>query len=395
MRYSTLSFSSMLRAMILVMAVTFGSIGVSAKDFVVVIDAGHGGKDPGALGSITNEKSINLAVARQLEKEISSRYKDVNVVMTRSTDIFVTIKGRMDKAKAVNADLFISLHCNSAALSNPRRSSLSGTSVYVLGNNNVNDNIDLAMRENSAILMEDNYKSTYQGFDNSPEYYIFTEINQSKMMGKSNSVANEIQRQLVSHAKLADKHVNETSRLWLLLHSTMPAILIEMDYICNPERERFLNSASGQNKIASAICNGIENYRKTLGHKPKINKSAKTPDESEPDLQTTSPEQNDNTPENSDRSDKKSKAKPNDKKKTATGQTLYHIQFLVSPSRLADNSPKLKGLSPVHFYIDNGSYKYYYGEYPSMNAATADLPKIRKLFNDAFVIKTIDGKRTK
>lgn len=384
MRQTTLSFSTMIRALILFMAVSLGSIIMEAKDFVVVIDAGHGGKDPGALGRTTNEKDINLAVAKKLEKEISANFKDVKVVLTRSSDVFVTIKGRMDKAKAANADLFISLHCNSAALSNPNRTSLSGTSVYVLGNNNVNDNIDLAMRENSAILMEDNYKTTYKGFDNSPEYYIFTEINQSKMMGKSNSVANEIQRQLVSHAGLTDKHVNETSRLWLLLHSTMPAILIEMDYICNPEREKFLNSNSGQNKIAQAICNGIENYRQTLGHNLKNKKSSvdENPEENEPATK-------------SDNDNKKNEITVNAAGNSTSDKPLYHIQFLISQTKLGNNSPKLKGLSPIGFYTENGAYKYFYGEYKSMKSATADLSRIRELFKDAFVIKTIDGKRVK
>ena len=131
----------------------FCTFHASAKDFVVVIDAGHGGKDGGAPGSYSNEKDINLAVAKRLGEEIKSRYKDVKVVFTRSTDVFVTIKGRMDKAKAVNADLFISLHCNSAANSNPQRKSLSGTSVYVLGTHNADDNIDLAMRETARFCL--------------------------------------------------------------------------------------------------------------------------------------------------------------------------------------------------------------------------------------------------
>ena len=348
------------------------------KDFVVVIDAGHGGKDGGAPGSYSNEKDVNLAVALRLGQEIKSRYKDVKVVYTRSTDVFVTIKGRMDKAKAANADLFISLHCNSAANSNPHRKSLAGTSVYVLGNHNADDNIDLAMRENSAILLEDDYKTTYAGFDNSPEYYIFTEINQTKMMGKSNSVANEIQRQLVSHAGLADKHVNETSRLWLLLHSTMPAILIEMDYICNPTREKFLNSKDGQRKIAEAIANGINNYRKTLGHKTDKAGAASPDDSAAAAPETAAPASSEPAP----------KAAPK-------GGTVYKIQFLVSPKLLKDGSPQFKGLSPVSHYKEGGTYKYTYGEFPSQEAAAAQLKTVRKKFSDAFVIKTIDGRRVK
>lgn len=363
-------------AMLLATAMLFSPI-TSAKDFVVMIDAGHGGKDAGALGSKTKEKDINLAVALKLGKELKNRYKDIKVLYTRSTDVFVTIKGRMDKAKEAKADLFISLHCNSAAFENPRRSSLSGTSVYVLGNNNANDNIDLAMRENSAILLEDNYQTTYKGFDNSPEYYIFTEINQSKMMGKSNSIANEVQKQLVSFAGLKDNHVNETSRLWLLLHSTMPAILVEMDYICNPTREIFLNSDSGQKKLAEAISNGIESYCKSLGHKVNSSKiesktSCTDEDRLQPEKSNTARSEHDDEP---------------------SGQTLYKIQFLVSSSRIADGSSKLKGLSPVEFYKEGNSYKYTFGSFRSQKEAEKALRDVKKKFSDAFIIKMRDGKR--
>ncbi len=372
-----------LMLLMLSMAVAFSA---GAKNFVVVIDAGHGGKDSGALGKVTTEKAINLAIAKQLGKEITSHYKDITVVYTRSTDVFVTIKGRMDKAKAAGADLFISLHCNSAAFENPRRSSLSGTSVYVLGNNNANDNIDLAMRENSAILLEDNYKATYKGFDNTPEYYIFTEINQSKMMGKSNSIANEVQRQLVSHAGLKDNFVNESSRLWLLLHSTMPAILVEMDYICNPSREQFLMSKAGQKKIAQAISNGIANYRKNLGHKIAKNKdTAVTTDGDE------SKQESDRHPKEKDKSDKKD----NEPEQSDNTSIVYKIQFLVSQTEIKNGSARLNGLSPVEYYKDGGAFKYTYGSYPTMNAAASDLKKVKKKFKDAFIIKMKGGKRIK
>lgn len=375
--------SGITRPLMLFMLSIAVAFSAGAKNFVVVIDAGHGGKDSGAIGKVTTEKAINLAIAKQLGKEITAHYKDITVVYTRSTDVFVTIKGRMDKAKAAGADLFISLHCNSAAFENPRRNSLSGTSVYVLGNNNANDNIDLAMRENSAILLEDNYKATYKGFDNTPEYYIFTEINQSKMMGKSNAIANEVQRQLVGHAKLKDNHVNESSRLWLLLHSTMPAILIEMDYICNPSREQFLMSKAGQKKIAQAISNGIANYRKALGHKIAKNKNTAL--------------------ENDDESKTKADIHPkekSDKRKNEQGPSdntsiVYKIQFLVSQTEIKNGSAKLHGLSPVEYYKDGGSFKYTYGSYPTINAATSDLKKVKKKFKDAFIIKMKGDRRIK
>lgn len=359
-------------AAIIVVLITFATITplqAEAKDYVVVIDAGHGGKDAGAVGKSSYEKNINLSIALLLGKELQTRYKDVKVVYTRSTDVFIGLNARMNKAKESKADLFISLHCNSAAKENPRRNSLSGTSVYVLGVDNANDNIELAMQENSAILLEDDYTTTYKGFDNSPEYYIFTEITQSKMMGKSNAVANEIQRQLVNHAGLVDKKVNESSRFWLLMHSTMPAVLVEMDYICNPTREAFLNSKNGQKKIAEAIANGIENYRKSLGHKI---------------------EKQDGKTDAENKSDNSSEAVT-----TPIGKTVYKIQILTSATRLPEGSSSFKGLRPVDYYKDGGAYKYTYGEFSTMEAATAELKKIRKSFSDAFVIKMLNGKRVK
>ncbi len=383
----------------------FCGMQAEAKEFVVVIDPGHGGKDSGALGKQTTEKAINLDVAKLLGAEIKRRYDDIRVVYTRSTDVFVTIKGRMDKAKSEKADLFISLHCNSAAYENPRRTSLAGTSVYVLGNNNANDNIDMAMRENEAILLEDDYKTTYKGFDNSPEYYIFTEINQSKMMGKSNSVANAIQRQLVSHAGLKDNRVNETSRLWLLLHSTMPAVLVEMDFICNPNREKFLSSSAGQQKIAEAICNGINDYRRSLGHKVGATptKSASEPKADKTDKEDPAPSKSE-TPSKSVSKEDKNKSASSAKTdpsitQTASdsneGQTVYSIQFLVESSQLKSDSPKLRGITPADFYRDGSSYKYHTGQFPTMEAAATRLKEVRRQFPDAFIIKMRDGKRIK
>ena len=354
------AFMLLLSAFILLTAVDTEA---AAKDFVVVIDAGHGGKDGGAPGRSSCEKDINLAVAKKLGKILENKYKGIKVVYTRSTDVFVTIKGRMDKAKAAKANLFISLHCNSAAKENPNRKNLSGTSVYVLGNNNANDNIDLAMRENSAILLEDDYTTSYKGFDNSPEYYIFTEISQSKMMGKSNAFANAVQTQLVKHAGLVDKHVNETSRLWLLLHSTMPAILIEMDYICNPRREKFLKSPGGQLKIAQAICKGLADYRKTSG--------------------VTMPEK----PEPEKKSDTEVSTDDDD------DAIIYKIQFLTYTKKLPEGSPTFRGLEPTEYYRDGRAYKYTYGRFTSMQAASSELRKVKKKFPDAFVIKTRGGKR--
>lgn len=345
------------------------------KPYVIVIDAGHGGHDPGALGQITTEKDINLAIAKKLGALLTATFPDVKVVYTRSSDVFVKIRERMQKAKDVHADLFISIHCNSAAKDNPQRASLSGTSVYILGNENTEQNLSVVMAENAAILLEDDYKTKYQGFDNSPEQYIYMEISQSKMVGKSIELAELVQSQLVGHAGLHDNRVRQTKEIWLVLHSTMPLIFLEVDFICNPERERYMASETGRTRIAEAIVKGIAEYRNTKVKLPSQQTTA-TP-AAEP-AQPATPQPSTAAPETA-----------------TTSSTTYHIQILVSSSKLNSNSGKFKGLSPVKYYKDGGAYKYYYGNYKSKSEAQKALPEVRRLFPDAFVISMCGGKRIK
>lgn len=352
------------------------SLAERTKPYIVVIDAGHGGTDPGALGRITTEKDINLAIAKKLGNLLTATFPDVKVVYTRSTDVFVKIRDRMQKAKDVNADLFISIHCNSAAKENPSRTSLSGTSVYILGNENTDKNLSVVMAENAAILLEDDYKTKYQGFDNSPEQYIFMEICQSKMVGKSIELAEKVQSQLVKHAGLRDNKVRQTQAIWLVLHSTMPLIFLEVDFICNPEREKYMASEAGQTKIAEAVVKGIAEYRNA---KVTLPAQQSTP----PKSSTPAPTPKQDTTQTETHTTQSS------------GDPTYHIQIFVAAEQLPATSPKFKGLSPTNFYRDSSAYKYYYGSYTSPEAARKALPEVKRLFPDAFVITMRDGKRIK
>lgn len=363
-------------AMVLTMLLLGHSISAATakRQFTVVIDAGHGGHDAGALGKTTKEKDINLAVAKALGEIFRTQHKDIKVVFTRTTDVFVTLDGRVQKAKNANADLFISLHCNSAAYENKNRQNLSGTSVYVLGPDAADANLDIAIRENQSILLEPDHTTRYQGFDNSPEYYIFAEISQNKMQGKSNDVAASIQHQLTSHAGLKDNKVRESSKIFLLKHATVPTVLVEMDFICNPQRERYLNSATGQQKIAQAICNGVVKFRNS-------NPASAT-------------DRND-TDTSAEASEPETQSDTDNDQATTSGNITYRIQFLTSPRKLADGASQFKGLERVTYYTEGRSYKYTCGEYQSQKAASADLKKVRKKYPDAFIIKMRDGKRIK
>lgn len=231
----------------------------AAKPFTVVIDAGHGGNDPGAIGQITKEKIINLNVALALGKIIESNCADVKVVYTRKTDVFVSLQGRANIANKAKADLFISIHTNSA----PGGSTASGAETYTLGMHRAADNLAVARRENSVITMESNYKQTYAGFDpNKAESYIIFELMQDKYMAQSVKLAQCIQKQYASAGR-RNKGVHQAGFL-VLRETSMPSILTELGFISNATEEAFLNSEEGVQKMAQSIYEGFCSYRRQL-----------------------------------------------------------------------------------------------------------------------------------
>lgn len=243
-------------------------------DFVVVIDAGHGGNDTGAVDNGVREKDINLAVAKRLQEDIQRRLKGVKVIMTRSTDNFVTLQGRADIANKNKADLFISIHTNSVDAKNPNRKSVSGASVYALGLHKDKDNLNIAKRENSVIELEKNYEEKYSGFDPSKdESYIIFEMAQKKNLEQSLRFADMAQKQLVAHAGRSDRGVKQAG-FWVLWATSMPAILVELDFICNPASAKFMGSHEGERKMAEALCNAVEQYYNNMKHKGAVGKHA-------------------------------------------------------------------------------------------------------------------------
>lgn len=240
---------------------------VAAKDFTLVIDAGHGGKDKGALGRYAYEKDINLAVALKFGKMVESKMKDVKVVYTRDDDTYITLQGRADVANKASGDLFISIHTNSIDKKSKNRNIIKGSSTYTLGLHRTQENLEVAKRENSVIIMEDDYTTRYQGFDpNSSESYIIFEINQSRHLNQSISLASSIQNEFVSVAERTDKGVRQAG-FWVLAATSMPSVLVELDFICNPDQEKFLTSESGQNKMAKALYNAFYKYKNSSDKK--------------------------------------------------------------------------------------------------------------------------------
>ena len=234
----------------------------SAQKFVLVIDAGHGGKDPGALGKNSNEKDINLSVALAFGKYVEKNCNDVKVIYTRKTDVFVKLEERANIANRNKADLFISIHTN--ALDGGKISR--GLETYTLGMHRAADNLNVAKRENSVILMEKDYKQTYAGFDpKSAESYIMFELMQDKNMSNSVEMAKFIQNEVCSSSGRVNKGVHQAGFL-VLRETSMPSCLIELGFITTPDEEEFLNTKDGQDKLAKGIYNAFVKYKKKYGH---------------------------------------------------------------------------------------------------------------------------------
>lgn len=253
-------------AFLFVVAMLTTTVAMSAKskskDFVVVIDAGHGGKDTGAVDNKATEKEINLGVAKRL-KEYLEKKKGFKVIMTRDGDKFVGLQERANKANKANADLFISIHTNSLDASNENRKNVEGASVYVLGLHRDADNLAVARRENEVISKEKNHEEHYEGFDPSKdESYIIFEMAQKKNLSKSIGFAQGVQKELVKAGR-KDRGVHQAGFL-VLRETAMPSVLIELDFICNPNAARYLNSSSGQKRLANAIANAVVAYRDNL-----------------------------------------------------------------------------------------------------------------------------------
>jgi len=230
---------------------------LAAKPFTLVIDAGHGGKDPGAVGAISNEKDINLKVALALGKLVQENIQDVKVVYTRKSDVFVELDQRANIANQNKADLFISIHTNASGTNK----TVKGTETYTLGMHRAASNLEVAKRENAAIMLEKNYEEKYEGFNpKSSESYIIFELMQDEYMKQSVNLADKIQKQFALTAKRNNRGVFQAGFL-VLRATSMPSCLVEVGYISTPEEEKYLNSQEGINNISKSIFNAVKQYK--------------------------------------------------------------------------------------------------------------------------------------
>jgi N-acetylmuramoyl-L-alanine amidase len=248
----------------LLIAMLFGMMFLSSltesKPFIIVVDAGHGGKDPGALGSRSYEKDIALAVALELGKIINDSLKDVKVIFTRKTDVFVELHKRAEIANQARADLFISIHCNSSTAKHAH-----GSETYVMGLHANDRNMEVAQRENEVISKEDNF-DVYEGFNlDSPETRILLENFQSAYLLNSANLAVKIQSEFKNYVKRHDRGIHQAGFI-VLWKTNLPSVLVELGFISNYDEEKFLKSIKGQKDIAIGMFNALRNYKKELAY---------------------------------------------------------------------------------------------------------------------------------
>jgi len=243
----------------LLVAIPLDSIPQSKnKKFVVILDAGHGGKDAGNTGNNYSEKDIALSIALKIGKQLE-KYDDLEVIYTRKKDVFIPLDKRAEIANKASADLFVSIHCNGVNNSSP-----SGTETFVLGLHRNKDNLEVAMKENSVIKFEDNYEVKYDGFDpDSPESYIGFTIMQEEFLDQSALLADFVQKQFQSTLKMKNRGVKQAGFL-VLRETYMPSVLIETGFLTNDAEGAFLNSNNGQDQLADAIVDGINDYKNII-----------------------------------------------------------------------------------------------------------------------------------
>lgn len=380
------------------------------KDFVVVIDAGHGGHDPGAVGKISKEKTINLNVALKVGNLIKKNCDDVKVIYTRNKDVFIPLDRRAEIANNAKADLFISIHTN--ALANNRTAK--GASTWTLGLAKSDANLEVAKRENSVILYENDYRTRYAGFNpNSAESYIIFEFMQDKYMEQSVHLASLVQKQFRHSCRRTDRGVHQAGFL-VLKASAMPSILVELGFISTPEEERYLNTEEGASTMARGIYNAFLNYKRE--HEIRLTGSSRTiiPNEqasnevenmpvvveaaNDSEKVNTAPQkQQELLAETRQLGTTTAKVTPKRpivvESGTNDSEITFKIQILTASTPLSKNDKRLKGLKNVEFYIEKGVYKYTYGASSDYNRVLRTKRDIAAQFKDAFIIAFRNGEK--
>ena len=372
----------------------------------VVIDPGHGGRDPGAVGRRVREKDITLAISLKLGEYIKEHLPDVKVVYTRTTDEFVELWRRAQIANENQADLFISIHCNSA-----RNTAATGTETFVMGLHRSQANLEVARKENASILFEEDYMETYEGFDpHSPEANIIFTLYQNAHLDQSLAVASMVQGQFRERARRVDRGVKQAGFL-VLYQVTMPGILVEAGFLSNPREEEYLASEAGQAHIASAVFRAFRDYkeqqdalaaaRRHYAYGDNAN-NQDIPGQGTPSAQTEPSGQAATAGQVMDTTLAASAASgaatpedsPSAPESDAGDRIVFRVQFASTSEERPLNAPEFRGLQNVGWYFHEGLYKYTVGNESSLEDAAALQARVHEAgFRDAFVVAFVNEER--
>jgi len=333
------------------------------KKWVIVIDAGHGGKDPGAVGKFSYEKDIVLAVALKTGEMIKKNIKNVKVIYTRENNTFVELGERADIANRNKADLFISIHANGNPSSNAR-----GTETYIMGLSKDEANLQVAMKENEVILLEKDYTTKYEGFDpKSPESYIIFTLMQNVFREQSTYLASLIQNQYKERVNRADRGVQEAG-FYVLFMTTMPSVLTEIGFITNPAEEKYINSSEGQEYLSSAIFRACRDYINDVNSRSGLSMA-----------EDTVPQQDE-------------KAAPMVPAKESTVLIEFKVQVASSATKKEISPRNFRGLTDISELAAPDRYRYTSGSFTNYTEAADHRKKLETIYPDAFVVAVKDNK---
>jgi N-acetylmuramoyl-L-alanine amidase len=336
--------------------------GIEGKKWVIVIDPGHGGRDPGALGSMSREKDINLAIALKTGEYITSNMPDVKVVYTRKSDVTVDLYDRPKIANENKADLFISIHTNWTSSKN-----VLGAETFIMGLTKDAQNLEVAMKENSVMMLEEDYSTKYQGFDpKSPESYIMFTLMQNVFLKQSTNLASKIQTQFTERVSRKDRGVKQAG-FWVLFNTSMPSVLIETGFISNPVEEKFLISAQGQDYLASAIFRACRDYIAEIS-----SRSIALTDLKRDTAMNTLTASIDAAPS-----------------APVPEEVAFMVQVSSSSARIEIKPANFKGLKEINELSSGKVYKYASGKFSKYEEAARHRKEVVRIYPDAFVIAVV------
>ncbi|MFZ0472580.1 MAG: N-acetylmuramoyl-L-alanine amidase [Bacteroidales bacterium] len=357
-------------------------------DWVVVIDAGHGGKDPGTVGLKAREKDINLAVALRTGKYIKENLKDVKVIYTRDDDTFIGLAERADVANRNKADIFISIHSNAM---NDKR--FTGAETWVLGQSKDEANLQLAMKENSVITFEKDYQAKYEGYDpNSVESFIIFSLMQNTYLKQSTEFASMIQDQFRDRVGRKDRGVKQSGFV-VLWRTTMPSVLVELGFLSNAEEEKYLISETGEDYLASAIYRAFRDYKHTIDNRSGLNANGTVHSE------TAESVKEDSTVRPATEVKKEEVAPPAPvpplaviKPDVVTDDIIFMVQITAMPKDKPMSQSQLSGIEKVTKIEESERIKYGAGSFSVYEDAVKYRRTLSLGFPDAFVIAVRNGK---